>query len=390
MFSFAISFYILSHTNSSMQFTLSLMINYFPKVFASPLAGLLNDKTSKKSVLAFSLGANALCALIPICTNFVLPGIYLTIFLMSISSVLFSVSFDASIPFFVEDNTYKKFGQVASYGQLIISFLGIITYFLSGIVFEYVTIYYFALLDGLLSLLCVCMVRYLSLFKTSTHNYSQKDSEQKFVHVMKYIARESWALRIVAMECLFNFLLAFGVMTIYQMVIVNVWGLSAKCLGLFSGIDVAGIFVASVVMRRKSTSSECKKTLPYKLLMLYSIVILASSAVIYCGNKYVVSICFIILCCLQFGRGLMGGMLNVTIVSLKQFFFPSSLLGRALGIMNALSISMIPFGLALSGSIMLNIPVFVLPLISGSIMFIITAIGMTHEYVTGNAGSINT
>ncbi|MEG1677792.1 MAG: hypothetical protein RR379_08980, partial [Clostridia bacterium] len=46
MFSFAISFYILSHTNSSMQFTLSLMINYFPKVFASPLAGLLNDKIS--------------------------------------------------------------------------------------------------------------------------------------------------------------------------------------------------------------------------------------------------------------------------------------------------------------------------------------------------------
>ncbi|MEG0936316.1 MAG: hypothetical protein RSJ41_12185, partial [Clostridia bacterium] len=129
---------------------------------------------------------------------------------------------------------------------------------------------------------------------------------------------------------------------------------------------------------------------PYKLLMLYSIVILASSAVIYCGNKYVVSICFIILCCLQFGRGLMGGMLNVTIVSLKQFFFPSSLLGRALGIMNALSISMIPFGLALSGSVMLNVPVFVLPLISGSIMFIFTAIGMTHEYVTGNAGSINT
>lgn len=116
-FSFALSYYLLTITNSSLQFSLSLAINYLPPIIFSPIAGIMSDHFNKKRVIIVSDLFSSLMILIPIIGRLSIGSIYSTIFILSTISVLFNNCVDASIPFLVQRKdaqTLKKYLPVCN------------------------------------------------------------------------------------------------------------------------------------------------------------------------------------------------------------------------------------------------------------------------------------
>jgi len=60
LFSFSLSFYILTVTGSGLSFTISLAIQFLPEIIISPFAGIFIDNFNKKIILILTDFLNAL------------------------------------------------------------------------------------------------------------------------------------------------------------------------------------------------------------------------------------------------------------------------------------------------------------------------------------------
>ena len=89
LFTFALSWYILSETGSGLSFSISLLVNYLPRITLSLFVGNLSDKTShpNRVLVACDVASAAVC-----CLPLLHPGlasIYCAIFLLSAVSAVF-------------------------------------------------------------------------------------------------------------------------------------------------------------------------------------------------------------------------------------------------------------------------------------------------------------
>ena len=90
LFTFALSWYILSQTGSGLSFSISLLVNYLPQIALSLFVGKLSDKTLRPNrVLVLCDAASAAVCCLPL----LVPGlgpIYAAIFLLSAICLLYT------------------------------------------------------------------------------------------------------------------------------------------------------------------------------------------------------------------------------------------------------------------------------------------------------------
>ena len=87
IYSFGISFYILSVTGSALSFAINLILNVLPRTLISPIVGYMADKYSKKVIIVSSQFGSALAMILLlfyIFYNMFLYGIFVKVPLKSL------------------------------------------------------------------------------------------------------------------------------------------------------------------------------------------------------------------------------------------------------------------------------------------------------------------
>lgn len=187
---------------------------------------------------------------------------------------------------------------------------------------------------------------------------------------VKYILTNKWAFRIACTDCILNFALALGVLSLFQIVVTNKWGLTSEYLGFYNSMTATGSLVASILILRNRGEKTQDGDYPQKLLIIFSVVIICCACTIWASNFISIMACFFIFSLLQVIRGGTSVFINVSLLTTIQYRTPEAILGRVLGFINACSMTMIPIGITLSGILIDRMEAYILPLISGSFMLL--------------------
>ena len=148
VYTFGMSMFILALTGSFLSFAVNLIFSIIPRTLLSPFAGILVDRVSKKFlVLTGQIGTMiSIACLLSYMTFFELslPVIYLTTFFYTICSTFTTIAFSASIGNLVDSARIQK---TMSFNQLSLSIAGILGPMIGGILFGFVSMKTFLIIN---------------------------------------------------------------------------------------------------------------------------------------------------------------------------------------------------------------------------------------------------
>ena len=147
LFTFALSWYILSESGSGMDFSLSLLVNYLPQILLSLLAGHISGKARHPNrLLVLCDAASAAVCCLPL-VHLSLISIYVTIFLLSAISAFFNNVIDTHLVHLEGVDSPKSLKRLTSAVQFITSGANIIAPSLGGLLIQVLPVQMFAVLN---------------------------------------------------------------------------------------------------------------------------------------------------------------------------------------------------------------------------------------------------
>lgn len=257
IFSFALGLYILTATGSAMSYGLSLLVDALPRVLLAPFAGTVVDKLSRKKIIVCTDILSGIVVLtLLLMSGGQAPGIgyvYVSMFLLSVLNVFFSVAVEASIPSLVSEGSL---GRVYSVSQMISSSALILAPIIAGIINGFVDIKVFILIDAVSFLLSAASESFM-VFRDISVQESGAEKTGTLTSMKEgfnYLQQNRKALRLVVFCVLLNFFFAFGYSVPLPHIAVNVLKLSAVQYGYIQSASSAGALCASLLF-----ATLCKK-----------------------------------------------------------------------------------------------------------------------------------
>ena len=284
IYSFVISLYVLRLTGSGLSFAITLVQGVLPTVIIGPFAGALADRFNKKLLVIIMDIANAvLFALIFVTSSFyglTLPIIYVTTFMMNAITVIFGISIESAKPNLVTDDNLIKINLIS---QLIKSMSSILGPILGGMVFAFVDIKYFILINGL-SFFCSGVSEIFMNFNFNTKRESSGHAETGDLTIKSitsdiragflYTFRQRELKDTLSVFVILNIILGFSAMVSLPYAINNVMNLGSVAYGFVEGFFPVGMILGAIVVERIYREALYKKIINLSTLIL-SVVIIA-------------------------------------------------------------------------------------------------------------------
>lgn len=150
IYNFAISLYVLKTTGSGTTFAAAMVFGTIPRIIFGPIAGVIADKVDRKKMVVIMDIFSGIIIMSLFTAAAIdtlrLPYIYTVSFLLSTCNTFFDIPFRASIPNIVDN---KNLMRTNSLNDAISSIAQIGGPFLAGLVFTFVDIKLFLLINGI-------------------------------------------------------------------------------------------------------------------------------------------------------------------------------------------------------------------------------------------------
>lgn len=365
LFTFALSWYILSQTGSGLSFSISLLVNYLPQIILSPLAGRLSDRIRHPNWLLVlcDLASAAVCCL-PL-VRLRLGSVYTTIFMLSAISAVFSNVIDTHFPHLEGVDNPESLKRLNSAAQFITSGVNIAAPSIGGLLIQVCPVQTFAtinIISFLLSAFGEVWLRYRSCqAEFADHaGMPQRDGQT----VLSYMFGKKKLRTFFLADSLGNFCFGGGVNVALPLIITTTLGISSQGFGLIS----SSIALGSVLCALWRTKFPCESRLQYPFLQLGLIgccMLLLALAACFPGHT-VLSVA--VLCALMFAVGWMSVDINIRTKTTLQIYVEPAYLGKVLGISTSISYVLIPLSLLIAGIVLEFCPAFVLPAANGGLL----------------------
>ena len=346
---FGISLYILKMTGSATSFATGMICSILPRVILSSFAGLLADRYSKKLIILLSQGCTILLMggllIYGYTSGITVISIYIVTALYSITSTFNSVTFSSSIACLVDKERIQK---ATSFNQMSMSIAAIGGPAIGGMLYGFASIEVF---------LIVHMVAYMIAFiLESTMDfklYSKKQiEEQESVGMFKSIkegflyAKIKKAVSTVLWVALWiNFFLSvINVGGTY--ILVETLKIKSQHIGVIESAGAVGMLLASIFL---STRKQSK----YPLLQSKRFIILMAATVgltsvpLWTDVGYLVNVIYFTF--IFFSFSVFGVFTNTPIGVMLQTEVEEEYRGRVFGILEAMSMAMMPLGTIIFG-----------------------------------------
>ena len=363
IFAFAMGLYILKTTGSAISFSITIAISMFPKMFAAPIAGYMNDRFDRKKMLVmidFICGVITLIFFLISLRFFNVYLIYLLTFLLSILRVCDDVTVNAAIPNLKSKGVLK----LNSLSQMVSSCARVFAPLIGGFAILYSNMSLFLLINAL----CFFIAAFLENLLEFESNVEDKQGNRKFFRSMKngfdYTRSNKLILTLILFSLGMNAMFHLGY-TITVPYIMNVTiGFSSTEYGILEGLTSAGAICASLALSRMKIDI-------YRLLYT-SNVLLPVNLVIFGILSFFTDVPHMALMLLfalfKFTFGTLIITCNLSSMILLQTSAANEFRGRVLGFMAAIQSVLAPMAVFFAGFLSDKTPIWTMPILSGVIL----------------------
>jgi len=377
MYNFAIGLYVLTLTGSGKSFAISILFGLVPRIILSPFAGALADKVNRKTMtVCMDIASGVLLLGVYLITQFTdlsLLIIYISSATLTVFNTFFGISINASIPNLVDE---KRLVKINSLRAMVDSGASIAGPMLGGLVYSFIGIEYFLLLNGI-SFICSGVSEMFINFNIYNRSISEKTKAQSMGDTLregfKYLKQHDLIIGILKYALFLNFIVtSINISLPYTS--VNVLGASATQYGFIQMGFPVGISIMSIVytMMNQKQDKVFRKTTynMFKFGLIFICLGLPSNPLL---NFLPSEIHMIITFAVSVALGMIIISINIPLQVIMQTTIADEYRGRVGGVLSMMSQAITPFGILLFGFLVDQISSYLLPIISG---ILILAIGL--------------
>lgn len=382
IYSFAIGLYVLKITGSGLSFAVTLVFGMIPMIVFNPIAGVIADRVDKKKIV---VSMDFLNGLLFITLYFIssifslnLIIIYISTFLTTVFTTIFGISFEAAKPNIVSD---EKLIDINSISKIIDSVSAITGPFVGGLIFAFVDIQSFILINGISFTFSAISELFID-FKYNYREKNKKEEKTDFVKDIKegfiYIIEKKGIVGLLSMSIALNFFLSFSVTVPLPFIINNVLKLSSREFGIIQSSFPIGMILGAI-----SVKKVIQKVSYDKLLVLMNILLSISMVLVgiplltmnYEANSLIYLTYYSIIM-IVFGIAI--SLIDIPIIYILQKVIPDELRGRVLSIGISIGKTIAPAALIISGLLLNKLPSYILPMTGGILLLMISIIIIKH------------
>lgn len=369
LFTFALSWYILSQTGSGLSFSISLLVNYLPQIALSLFVGNLSDKALRPNrILVLCDIASAVVCCLPL-LHLSIATIYSTVFLLSAISAVFNNVIDTHLTRLDGIDSAETLKKLTSSTQFITSGINIAAPSIGGVLTQVCPIQTFAMINivsFLLSALGEIWLKYKPRY-VGQGAVSAGTIQGNGKAVLSYMFGQKKLRTFFVADSLGNFCFSAGVNVALPLIVTTTLGISSSGYGLIS----SSIAVGSVLCAMWRTKNPGDSRLQYPFLQMGAIggcmLILALMACLPNQGDWIVAA----LCATMLAVGWLSVDINIKTKTTIQLFVDPDYLGKVLGISTSISFILIPLSLVIAGGMTEILPAFVLPMSNGILLVVI-------------------
>lgn len=366
LFSFALSWYILSETGSGLNFSISLVVNYLPAITMSLFAGGISDKACHPNRLLVLCDVASACVCIIPFLWLNLSALYVTIFLLSLISALFNNVLDTHLPNLNGIGEANELKKLVSTIQFITSSVNILAPSIGGVLIKIISVRIFALIN-IFSFLASAFGEVFLKYCVTERTHTGIKSEGKHRSTLLWLITQKEFRPFLLGDALANFCVTAGINVAVPFLVTNALGISSSGYGLITSC----LGIGSVLSALYRTRFPCKTDLQYPYEQVGGIggvmlLICMVALLPYHSIRTVAA-----LCALEFSAGWLSVSINVKIVTTFQLYVDDRLRGKVLGTLTAISYILIPVSLILAGMVTEFWPAYMLPGVSGGVLLVL-------------------
>ncbi|MBC8060355.1 MAG: MFS transporter [Clostridiaceae bacterium] len=375
IFNFALSLYILKITGSGSFFALNVLVGMLPRVVLGPFAGIIADRFDRKK-LTISLDIfSAVVVLGLFCVSSLfglsIAIIYATSTLLSTISVFYDTTLSAATTDLVRD---EKLIKINSFMGIASSLSGIFAPILAGLIYGFVPISLFLLVNSLSFILSAILEVFIN-FKLNRYDKTTKDESETnstffsdFKEVINFIKGQPPLRALFKYSLITNFFITASMAVIYPYIINNTLKMAPSQFGIIEAFFSVGILGTSIYVGTRKEKQDKTKEICLGVAIMGLVLILIGLPTLLIDslrNNAVLSIYFMILL-FTLGVGLV--IVNTPIMVSIQRLTPQNLMGRIMGVFGTLCSGIAPLSIIISGLIIDSVHPFLLLFISGSVI----------------------
>lgn len=369
LFTFALSWYILSQTGSGLSFSISLLVNSLPQIVLSLFAGNLSGKTIRPNrILVLCDVASAAVCCLPL-FRLGMGSIYCTIFLLSAVSAVFNNVIDTHLINLDGVNSAETLKRLTSSAQFITSGVNIIAPFIGGILIQVCSVQVFAVIN-IVSFLLSAFGEIWLKYRPPRAEHRVQDTgtiQGDGKTVLSYMFGQKELRTFFIADSLGNFCFSAGVNVALPLIVTTTLGISSRGYGLISSSIAFGSVLCAVWRTKHPGTSRLRYPFLQLGLIGGCMLILALTACRPGQATWPAAV----LCLVMFVTGWLSVDINIKTKTTIQLFVAPDYLGKVLGASTAISYILIPMSLVIAGGMSEIWPSFILPMANGILLIVV-------------------
>lgn len=376
IYSFAIGLYVLKLTGSAFNFATTLVLSFLPMIILSPIAGVIADRFPKKWLVVGFDAANGILFFslyfISAQESLSLLAVYISTVLLNVFTTFFGIGLEAVKPDLV---TPEKLVRLNTVGKLIDSSAAILGPMIGGVIYAFVDIRLFILLNGisfLLSALSEWFIQYdfqQDSSAKSSRPIENGNFQTALMEGVQYLTGSKKLMELVLVFASLNFLLGFSVNVPAPYIINEVLKLSPDAYGIISATFPVGLILGTLTVER------LMKRFSYRGLLISMNACIAAIACLVglplLLPTRIAEFGYIAFYgTMHFTIGVAIAYVDVPMISLMQREIPDLLRGRVLSLLMSFVKAVLPIALLVSGFLVKVLPIALIPLLGGSVVLV--------------------
>lgn len=363
IYSFTMGLYILQITGSSLSFATNLLLYTLPFIFIFPIAGVITDRVDRKKVI---IGSDFLSFLFLLFIYIVsryysleISLIYFSTFILTVLASFNNISLEAVKPEIVRKNKIININSISKMASSSTNILGPI---IGGIVYAFLDIQYFIIINSLSFLLAAimeCFIDY-NYNKNITINEEKRQEEPKnsikelysdMIYGFKYIYTRKSMKGFIYIFIVLNFFITFSFTVPVPYLMNTIWKVKPESFGIIEGGFPVGMLLGALLIKRIMGKMAYIKLLKQIIPVMTIETVLFSLPLFIWSAKPGEVFILIYYSILMLIMGVLISFVDIPIMVILQQTVPGNLLGRVLSITISIVKVVVPAALLLSGAL---------------------------------------
>ncbi len=381
VYTFGISMYVLAMTSSAFYFSMVMLCGILTNTILSPIAGVVGDRVNRKMLV---IGGQAgyvvtmvALTIFTITNGLSMPAIYVATVFTAGFTAFSGIAFSSSLANLIDEPRLQK---AMSFNQMAASSAGIGGPIVGGMLFGFASIEVFLIIFAVTStivLLLECTINYNLYKKEPVASVSTSEATQapkkpsmftSFKEGFTYIKTKPILMALLSTTFGLNFF--FTCLSVGgDFTLVTILKMPTQQIGFTEAASAVGVILASIYFASTAQVKDPLRLSKHFILVMSVLVMLASVPLFLNMNLLGNFIYFLVL---MFAFGVSNVATNMPIGVLFQTMVSDEYRSRVFGILNMISMSLMPLAMLIYGILFDLVPAQYLFIGSGLCLIALT------------------